>query len=82
MVDTEIEHNIYQDLTHKRACAIKIEGNRRGIKDWNGALVQTTNYLAKKDPVMVRSFIDNPKINCKKVIYFSRVKLDTMRAVR
>jgi len=82
LVDTEIEHNLYEDLTHKRPCAIKIEGNRMEIKDWKSALVQTSNYLAKKDPVMVRSFVDNPKMNGKKVIYFSRVKLPTMRAAR
>ena len=74
LVDTEVEHNLYEDLTHKRPCAFKIEGTRVGIKDWKGVLVQTINYLAK-------SFVDDSKMNGKKVIYFSRVKLPTMRAV-
>lgn len=81
LVDTEVEHNLYEDLTHKRPCAFKIEGTRVGIKDWKGVLVQTINYLAKKDPNIVRSFVDDSKMNGKKVIYFSRVKLPTMRAV-
>ncbi|ASW42855.1 hypothetical protein [Clostridium isatidis] len=82
LVDSEIEHNLYEDLTHKRPCAIKIEGNRIDIKDWKSALLQTINYLAKKDPSMVRSFVDNPKMNGKKRIYFSRVNLPTMIAAR
>lgn len=81
LVDTEVEHNLYEDLTHKRPCAFKIEDTKVEIKDWKGALVQTINYLAKKDPSIVRSFVDDSKMNGKKVIYFSRVKLPTMRAV-
>lgn len=82
LVDIEIEHNLYEDLTHKRPCAFKIEGTKVEIKDWKGALVQTINYLAQKDPSVVRSFVDDSKMNGKKVIYFSRVKLPTMRAAR
>lgn len=81
LVDTEVEHNLYEDLTHKRPCAFKIEGTRVEIKDWKGSLVKTIDYLAKKDPSIVRSFVDDSKMNGKKVIYFSRVKLPTMRAV-
>ncbi|WP_308780166.1 hypothetical protein [uncultured Clostridium sp.] len=82
LVDSEIEHNLYEDLTHKRPCAIKIEGNKIETKDWKSALVETISYLATKDSDMIRSFVDNPKMNGKKVIYFSRVKLPTMRAAR
>ncbi|WP_294170237.1 hypothetical protein [uncultured Clostridium sp.] len=82
LVDSEVEHNLYEDLTHKRPCAIKIEGNRIEIKDWKSALVETINYLATKDPDMIRSFVDNPKMNGKKRIYFSRVELPTMIAAR
>lgn len=82
LVDTEVEHNLYEDLTHKRPYAFKIEETTIGIKDWKGALVETINYLAKKDPSIVRSFVDDSKMNGKKVIYFSRVKLPTMRSAR
>ncbi|WP_288221542.1 hypothetical protein [uncultured Clostridium sp.] len=82
LVDINVEHNLYEDLTHKRPCAFKIEGTRVEIKDWKGALVQTIDYLAKKDPSIVKSFVDNPKMNGKKVIYFSKIKLPTMRAAR
>lgn len=82
LVDSEIEHNLYEDLTHKRPSAIKIENTKIDIKDWKGALIQTSNYLAKKNPELIRTFADNPIMNGKKVIYFSRVKLPTMRAAR
>lgn len=82
LVDMDVEHNLYEDLTHKRPCAFKIEGTRVEIKDWKGALVQTINYLAKKDPSIVRSFVDDYKMNGKKVVYFSRVNLPNMRAAR
>ncbi|MDB2139533.1 MAG: hypothetical protein ACLRWO_12625 [Clostridium butyricum] len=39
-------------------------------------------FLGKEDPSVVRSFVDDSKMNGKKVIYFSRVKLPTMRAAR
>ena len=81
LVDSKQEHTLYEDFTHTRPCAFKIEGTRVEIKDWKGVLVQTINYLAKKDPNIVRSFVDDSKMNGKKVIYFSRVKLPTMRAV-
>lgn len=82
LVDTEVEHNLYEDLTHKRPCAFKIEGKKIDIKDWKGALVETCNYLARKDSAIIKQFVDDPKMNGKKVIYFSRVKLPTMRAAR
>ena len=33
LADSEVEYNLYEDLTHKRPCAIKIEGNRIQKKD-------------------------------------------------
>lgn len=82
LVDTEVEHNLYEDLTHKRPCAFKIQGQKIEVKDWKGALVKTINYLGEKDPAILEDFVDSPKMNGKKVIYFSRVKLPTMRAPR
>lgn len=82
LVDTEVEHNLYEDLTHKRPCAFKIRGEKIEVKDWKGALVKTINYLGEKDPTILKAFVDNPKMNGKKVIYFSRVELPTMRAPR
>lgn len=51
-------------------------------KDWKSALIETINYLAVKDEAIVRSFVDNPKMNGKKRLYFSKVKLPTMIAAR
>lgn len=82
LVDINVEHNLYEDLTHKRPCAFKIEGERIEIKDWKGALIETVEYLAKKNPTIVRSFVGDPKMNGKKREYFSRVKLSTMNAAR
>lgn len=82
LVDMDVEHTLYEDLTHKRPCAFKIKDTRIEIKDWKGALIETLNYLAQIDPEIIRSFVDNPKMHGKKVIYFSRIKLPTMRAAR
>lgn len=82
LVDREVEHNLYEDLTHKRPCAFKIEGQKIEARDWKGVLLKTVNYLGKKDTNLLKSFVDNPKMNGKKVIYFSRVELPTMRAPR
>ncbi len=82
LVDTEVEHNLYEDLTHKRPCAFKIEGEKIEARDWKGVLLKTVNYLGKKNPNVLKGFVDNPKMNGKKVIYFSRVELHTMRAPR
>lgn len=82
LVDTEVEYTLYEDFTHKRPCAFKIEGEKIEAKDWKDTLVKTMDYLAKKDAEILKSFVDSPKMNGKKVIYFSRVKLPTMRAPR
>ncbi|MDO5039561.1 hypothetical protein [Clostridium sp.] len=82
LVDTNIEHNLYEDLTNKRPCAFMIEGKKYEIKDWKGALTQTINYLASKNKDIITNFVDDPKMNGKKVIYFSRVKLPTMKSPR
>lgn len=82
LVDTNIEHNLYEDLTHKRPCAFKIQKEKIEAKDWKDTLIKTINYLGKIDQKILIDFVDNPKMNGKKVIYFSRVKLPTMRAPR
>lgn len=69
-VDVNIEHNLYEDLTHKRPCAIKIESNYIEIKDWKGVLLHTLDYLAKRDPEIIKAFVDNPKMNGKNYIFF------------
>ncbi|WP_338609395.1 hypothetical protein QJR32_03745 [Clostridium baratii] len=33
LVNMEVEHNLYEDLTHKRPCAFKLEDTRVKIKD-------------------------------------------------
>lgn len=82
LVDTNVEHNLYEDLTHKRPCAFKIENKRIEIKDWKGVLIETIKYLSIKDPSILKTFVDNPKMNGKKVIYFSKSNLPVMRAPR
>ncbi|OBY11858.1 hypothetical protein [Clostridium paraputrificum] len=81
-VDNEIEHNLYEDLTFKRPCAIKIDGKKFEVKDWKKALITTLEYLSIKDINLIKGFPDDPKMNGKKVIYFSRVELPNMRSVQ
>ena len=82
LVDTNIEHNLYEDLTYKRPCGFKVEGEKFEIRDWKGCLVETINYLAKKNPDIIRSFVNEPKMNGKKRVYFSNSKLPTMESAR
>lgn len=82
LVDSEIEHNLYEDLTHKRPCAFKIEDNKIEVKDWKNTLVETVEYLGKKDKSKIVGFIGNPKMNGKKVTYFTKEKEPYMRAPR
>lgn len=82
LVDREVEHSLYEDFTHKRPCAFKIEEEKISVKDWKDALVKTMEYLTLKNAEIIKLFPDDPKMNGKKVIYFSRVALPTMRAPR
>lgn len=82
LVDMEVEHTLYEDFTYKRPCAFKIEETKIDVVDWKDVLVESINYLAKKDPNIIKSFIGDPKMNGKKVIYFSEHKLPTMRSGR
>lgn len=82
LVDSEIEHNLYEDLTHKRPCAFKIENNKIEVKDWKNTLVETVEYLGKKDKSKIVGFIGDPKMNGKKVTYFTKEKESYMRAPR
>ncbi|MBB6696666.1 hypothetical protein [Clostridium algidicarnis] len=82
LVDTQIEYTLYEDFTHKRPCAFKIGEEKIEVRDWKDTLVKTIEYLAKKDMKLLKSFPDSPKMNGKKVIYFSRVELPNMRAPR
>lgn len=82
MVDPEVEYTLYEDFTHKRPCAVKIENAKVDVRDWKDVLLKTMDYLAKKDSSILKKFPDNPKMNGKKVVYFSRVELPNMRAPR
>lgn len=82
LVDTEIEHSLYESLTYKRPCGFEIEGKKFEVKDWKGCLIETINYLAKKNPSVIRDFVNDPKMNGKKRIYFSKNKPSVMISPR
>ncbi|MGL4849192.1 MAG: hypothetical protein ACRC28_09745 [Clostridium sp.] len=82
LVDTKVEHSLYESLTYKRPCAIKIEEKLIEIKDWKSALVETLNYLAQKDYQIVSGFTEDPKMHGKKVKYFSKVESEIIRDPR
>ncbi|WP_283736565.1 hypothetical protein [Clostridium perfringens] len=82
LVDRNIAHSLYENLTYKRPCRFEIEGNSFDIRDWKEMLTKLCNYVSKKDPTIINKFPDDPKMNGKKVIYFSRVKLPNMKAER
>lgn len=82
LVDRNVVHSLYENFTYKRPCGFQIEEKRFEIKDWKEMLIKVCNYLSEKDIDIIKSFPDNPKVNGKKVIYFSRVKLPTMQSVK
>ena len=80
LVDSNIEHTLYEDYTHKRPVAISIEGNNIEVSDWKNALVETMNYLANKDQNIIKNFVDDDIMNGKKVKYFANNKKDIARS--
>lgn len=82
LVDNKVEHTLYEDYTHKRPCAFSIEGNYIEVNDWKNVLVETLNYLGNKNRAVLDSFVDDRKMNGKKVIYFAKNEASIKRAPR
>jgi hypothetical protein len=72
-VDTNIEHTLYENFTHKRPYGFQI-GNQEKIKvkTWQEMLIKICEILITVDENKFVSFEHNPKMNGKKRKYFSK----------
>lgn len=82
IVDSNIQHTLYEDFTHKRPDAFELNGKKYNVKDWKDMLLQTCNIAAEMDGEKIMSFPTNKRMNGKKVIYFAYNEEDIMRAPR
>lgn len=82
LVNNKVEHTLYEDFTHKRPAGFSIQDNYIEANDWKNVLVETLNYLANLDKEIVENFVDDKKMNGKKVTYFAKNQVDIKRAPR
>lgn len=71
IVDHNIEHSLYENLTHKRPFAFSINDSKIEVKTWKEMFIKTCEYLICIDEQEFMSFENNPKMNGKKNKYFS-----------
>lgn len=72
VVDTDVEHTLYEDFTHKRPNAFKINENTIiEVQTWKDMFIRTCELLGTVDDLKFRGFENNPKMNGKRRKYFS-----------
>lgn len=72
VVDTNVEHTLYEDFTHKRPHAFRInKDNIVEVQSWKDMLIKTCELLEVIDESKLLGFEDNPKMNGKRRKYFS-----------
>ncbi len=72
IVDTDVEHTLYEDFTHKRPHAFKInEDTIIEVQTWKDLFIRTCELLGTVDGLKFRDFENNPKMNGKRRKYFS-----------
>lgn len=82
IVDSEIQHNLYEDLTNKRPSAFEFRGQKIFIKEWKEMFIKTCELVAKIDKNKIMNFPNMSKMNGKKVMYFSKNINDIKRSPR
>lgn len=70
-VDTNIEHTLYENFSHKRPFAFEIEGQKVMVDTWIDMLIKTAEILFKKDKAIMKSFVNDDDMNGRKMRYFS-----------
>lgn len=72
VVDHNVEHTLYENLTHKRPFAFRINDSQIvEVKTWQEMFIKTCEVLIAIDENKFLSFENNPKMNGKKNKYFS-----------
>lgn len=64
-------HSLYEDFEYKRLYAIKIGEEKIIASSWNKAVILICEYLYKLDDQLMKSFVNNPKFQGKKIHNFS-----------
>lgn len=82
LVDSNVQHTLYEDFTHKRPAAFELNGEKNNVKDWKDMLLQTCNIVSDMDKELIMSFPKNERLNGKKVTYFACKEEDIVRAPR
>jgi len=70
-VDNNIEHNLYEDFTHKRPFAFMMFNEKINVKTWKELLLITCEKLYKKDINLFRDIINKKNFQGKKRKNFS-----------
>ena len=72
-VDTNVEHTLYENFTHKRPFAFRINNDQIiEVKTWQEMLLKTCEFLIAIDEDRFMSFDTKPSMQGKKRKYFSR----------
>lgn len=82
LVDSNVQHTLYEDFTHKRPVAFEINDKKYNVRDWKDMLLQTCNIVSEMDKNIIMGFPENEKMNGKKVTYFAYKESDIVRAPR
>ncbi|WP_252246924.1 hypothetical protein [Clostridium sp. ZBS4] len=82
LVDSNVQHTLYEDFTHKRPIAFELNGEKYDVRDWKDMLLQTCNIISTIDKELIMSFPKNERMNGKKVTYFAYKEEDIVRAPR
>lgn len=82
IVDSNIQHTLYEDFTHKRPMTFELNGKKYDVKDWKDMLLEICVIASKIDKDLIMSFPNNERMNGKKVTYFAYKESDIIRAPR
>lgn len=82
LVDSNVQHTLYEDFTHKRPASFELNGKKYSVRDWKDMLLQTCNIVSNIDKDLIMSFPKNKRMNGKKVTYFAYEEEDIIRAPR
>jgi len=80
LTDSNIQHTLYEDLTHKRHSAFKLKGEKYDAKDWKEMLLETCDILGEIDKEIIINFPKDPVMNGKKITYFAFKEEEIERA--
>ncbi|WP_335871052.1 hypothetical protein [Bacillus sp. 2205SS5-2] len=73
LVDTKVEHTLYENFTHKRPFGFRINNEQIiEVKTWQEMLIKTCELLITVDEDKFMSFENKPAMNGKKRKYFSK----------